>query len=49
MYILWVASIVVVLATTFTNFQYEDLNFIAIVLLVFTVLNSALILTSRSK
>ena len=40
MYLLWIASLIAVLATTFTNFKYVDLNAIAAVLLVFALLNS---------
>jgi hypothetical protein len=40
MYLLWVSTIVVVLATTFTNFQYEDLNLLAVILFVFALVNS---------
>lgn len=40
MYSLWVITIIAVLTTTFTGFQYEDLNIIAIVLFAFTFLNS---------
>ena len=40
MYVLWIATIIIVLAATFTNFKYEDLNVLAIVLFVFAVLNS---------
>ena len=42
MYALWTMAIITVLATTFTNFQYLDLNVIAIVLLFFALLNSFL-------
>lgn len=40
MYILWTATIIAILATTFTNFQYFDLNVLAGILLVFAVINS---------
>ncbi len=40
MYVLWIATIILVLAATFTNFKYEDLNVLAIVALVFAILNS---------
>ena len=39
MYVLWTLTIICVLATTFTNFQYFDLNVIAIALLLFALLN----------
>ena len=47
MYLLWILTIIAILATTFTDFQYEDLNMIAVVLLVFAVINSYLVLTRR--
>ena len=40
LYVLWTTAIIVILSTTFTNFQYEDLNALAIILLVFAILNS---------
>jgi hypothetical protein len=40
MYILWTATIIAILSTTFTNFQYFDLNVIAGLLLFFAVINS---------
>lgn len=40
MYLLWTATIIVVLSTTFTNFQYEDLNLLAGILLFLAVINS---------
>ena len=48
MYILWVLTIILVLATTFTDFQYEDLNAFAAVFLVFALLNTFLVV-ARSK
>ena len=49
MYFLWILAILSVLATTFTDFQYEDLNAMAIVFTVFAALNSYLTLTVRKK
>ncbi|MCK5580563.1 MAG: hypothetical protein KAJ18_04740 [Candidatus Omnitrophica bacterium] len=49
MYVLWTATIVAVLAATFTNFRYEDLNLIAFVLAVFVSLNSFLIITRKKQ
>lgn len=43
MYFLWSATIIAVLSTTFTNFQYEDLNILAGVLLFFSIVNSILV------
>ncbi|MCC6758719.1 MAG: hypothetical protein IT395_03730 [Candidatus Omnitrophica bacterium] len=40
MYILWTATIIAILSTTFTNFQYFDLNVLAGLLLFFAVINS---------
>lgn len=40
MYFLWIMTIIAILATTFTRFQYEDLNAIASVLFIFAVINS---------
>jgi hypothetical protein len=40
MYTLWIITILLVLAATFTNFQFEDLNALAIVLLAFALINS---------
>jgi hypothetical protein len=40
MYVLWIVTIIVILSTTFTNFQYEDLNLLAGVLLFLSVINS---------
>jgi len=40
MYLLWIVTIIGILAATFTSFRYEDLNLIAFVLLVFTSINT---------
>ena len=42
MYIMWTATVIALLATTFTDFKYEDLNSITVVLLIFAVINSIL-------
>ncbi|MEW5894730.1 MAG: hypothetical protein AB1650_03065 [Candidatus Omnitrophota bacterium] len=47
MYPLWVISILVILAATFTNFQYEDLNILAIILFVSACLNSFFIISKK--
>ena len=47
MYLLWIATIVFVLATTFTNFQHLDLNFIALLLFAFAVINSFFAVTRK--
>ena len=49
MYILWTLTIVFILATTFTNFQYEDLNLITCLLFVFALLNSFFVVTQNKK
>lgn len=49
MYLLWTAAIVAVLVTTFTNFQYIDLNALAGVLLLFATINTFLIVAKNSK
>lgn len=48
-YILWTAAIICLLATTFTNFQYEDLNMLAAVLLIFALANSFFLTTRTGK
>lgn len=40
MYLLWIVTIIAILSTTFTNFQYEDLNLLTGVLLFLAVINS---------
>ena len=40
MYLLWIVTIIAILAATFTSFRYEDLDLIAIVLLLFVSINS---------
>ena len=47
MYVLWIAVIVAILTTTFTRFQYEDLNLIAILLLAFSILNSIFVAAQK--
>lgn len=49
MYLLWVAAIVALLATTFTNFQYIDLNAIAGVLLMAAIINTMIIAARNEK
>jgi hypothetical protein len=49
MYLLWGLTILAVFAATFKDFQYEDLNLIALVSFVFAVLNSILALTMNKK
>jgi len=47
MYLMWLITVVMVIAATFTNFQNEDLNIFAVVLLIFSSLNSFFILTRK--
>jgi hypothetical protein len=47
MYVLWTVTIIMILAATFTNFQNEDLNIMAVVLLVFSSLNSFFIFSRK--
>lgn len=48
LYVLWIATIVMVLAATFTNFAHVDLNLFAIGFFLFALLNSFL-LYARNK
>ncbi len=47
MYVLWIGTVIAILATTFTNFQYEDLNLFALVLFALALLNSFFVVTRR--
>ena len=49
MYLLWVVAIIAVLAATFTNYKYADLDAIAGVLLFFAFINSFLTTTHAGK
>jgi len=49
MYFLWGLAILAVFAATFKDFQYEDLNLIALVAFVFAVINSILAVTMGKK
>ena len=49
MYGMWAVSILAVLAATFTNFSYLDLNMIAVVLLGFTLVNTFFVVTAGKK
>ncbi len=44
MYLLWVLTVIAVLAATFTDFKYEDLNAMAMVLTAFSLINSFFVL-----
>lgn len=47
MYAIWILTIIAILATTFTNFQYIDLNAIAVVSMIFALINSFFLLKKR--
>ena len=47
MYLLWIVTVLMILAATFTNFQNEALNIFAVVLLIFSGLNSFFILSKK--
>ena len=49
MYCMWAATILAVLASTFTNFSYLDLNVIAVVLLAFTLVNTYFVVAGGKK
>ncbi len=49
MYVMWILTIAFVLAATFNDFQYEDLNLFAIVFLVFSLVNSFFIIFQNRK
>jgi hypothetical protein len=49
MYCMWAASIIAILAATFTNFTYEDLNVLAVVLLMFTLVNTYFCVAAGKK
>ncbi len=47
MYTLWVIALSSLVATTLTDFQYEDLNVIAFTFLAFAILNTFFVTTRR--
>jgi hypothetical protein len=47
MYVLWVVTIGLVVATTLTDFKYEDLNLFALVFFVFSILNTFFVSTHK--
>jgi len=49
MYVLWIATIVFLLVATFNNFQYEDLNLLAVVFLFFSLFNSFFVIFQNRK
>ena len=49
MYCMWAVVIIAVLAATFTNFSYLDLNIIAMVLFIFTLINTYFCVASGKK
>ena len=48
MYLLWICAITMGLVATFSDFKYEDVNLIALLLLVFTLLNTFFVI-SRNR
>lgn len=46
MYVMWAVTLIAVLVATFTNFVYLDLNIIAIVLVVFTLINTFFVVSA---
>jgi hypothetical protein len=49
MYVMWAVTLIAILATTFTNFAFLDLNIIAIVLLTFSLVNTFFITSAGKK
>jgi len=49
MYLMWILTIAFVLAATFNDFQYEDLNLFAIVFLAFSLINSFFMIFQNRK
>ena len=47
MYVLWIGTIITVLAATFTSFKFVDLNFLAGILLVVAAINSYFVSTGK--
>ena len=47
MYILWIATIIIGLIAVFSDFKYEDINLIALLLLVFTLLNTFFVMARK--
>jgi len=47
MYVMWILTIVVGLIAVFTDFKYEDVNAMAIVLIVFTAVNVYFVMAKR--
>jgi len=47
MYILWIATIIIGLIAVFSDFKYEDINLIALVLVVFTILNTFFVVARK--
>ena len=47
MYVLWICTIIIGLIAVFNDFKYEDINLIALLLLVFTTLNTFFVLSKN--
>ncbi len=48
MYVLWICAIILGLVAVFTDFKYEDVNVMALLLVVFTIINTFFV-TFRKK
>ncbi len=49
MYLLWILTIIVGLIAVFTDFKYEDVNALALFLVVFTAINVFFVMAGRKK
>jgi hypothetical protein len=49
MYVLWIITVLAALATTFMDFKYDDLNFIAGIAFLFAVVNTYFNLTMNKR
>jgi len=49
MYCMWAVTIIAILAATFTNFSYLDLNVLSIVLFFFTLVNTFFCVAAGKK
>jgi hypothetical protein len=47
MYVLWILTIILGLIAVFSDFKYEDINLIALLLLVFTILNTFFVIAKN--
>lgn len=49
MYLLWILTIIIGLVAVFTDFKYEDVNALALFLVVFTAINVFFITAGKKK